>query len=483
MSKLTDEQIQLIAQRVAENLGVSFNNAPKSEPASRPTSGVITGDGIFTTVDEAVQAAENAFQQFSKMKLETREKIIASIRRDMLENAEMLAKMAHEETGLGRVESKIVKNRLVTEKTPGTEDLQSQAWSGDHGLTIVERAPYGVIAAITPTTNPTSTIICNTIGMVAAGNSVVFNVHPNATKVSCLNIQLINKAIAKAGGPPNLVTGVSQPTIETAQALMTHKGVRLLVVTGGPGVVKAAMTSGKRAICAGPGNPPVVVDETADIQKAGRDIVFGASMDNNIICVDEKEVFVVESVADELLRAMQVNKAFLLNAAQLQQIEKVIFTETRGPRKPGVINKKFIGKNASVILTEAGIRVDDSVPLVVAEVDVDHPLVWTEQMLPVLPVARVRTAEEGIDLAVKAEHGFRHTASMFSKNIERLSKMARAMNCSIFVKNGANASGLGHGGEGFCSFSIASPTGEGLTAPHSFTRERRCTLVDYFRIV
>ena len=481
MSKLTDEQIQLIAQRVAENLGVSFNNAPKSEPASRPTSGVITGDGIFTTVDEAVQAAENAFQQFSKMKLETREKIIASIRRDMLENAEMLAKMAHEETGLGRVESKIVKNRLVTEKTPGTEDLQSQAWSGDHGLTIVERAPYGVIAAITPTTNPTSTIICNTIGMVAAGNSVVFNVHPNATKVSCLNIQLINKAIAKAGGPPNLVTGVSQPTIETAQALMTHKGVRLLVVTGGPGVVKAAMTSGKRAICAGPGNPPVVVDETADIQKAGRDIVFGASMDNNIICVDEKEV--VDSVADELLRAMQVNKAFLLNAAQLQQIEKVIFTETRGPRKPGVINKKFIGKNASVILTEAGIRVDDSVPLVVAEVDVDHPLVWTEQMLPVLPVARVRTAEEGIDLAVKAEHGFRHTASMFSKNIERLSKMARAMNCSIFVKNGANASGLGHGGEGFCSFSIASPTGEGLTAPHSFTRERRCTLVDYFRIV
>ena len=347
----------------------------------------------------------------------------------------------------------------------------------------MESAPYGVIAAITPTTNPTSTIICNTIGMVAAGNSVVFNVHPNSTNVCCLNIQLINKAIVNAGGPPNLVTGIAKPTIESAQQLMTHKGVRLLVVTGGPGVVKAAMASGKRAICAGPGNPPVVVDETADIQKAAADIVFGASLDNNIICTDEKEVFVVDSVADELLRAMQVNKTFLLNQSQLQQIEKVIFTDMRGPRKPGVINKKFIGKSANVILEQIGVNVDNSVRLVVADVDVDHPLIWTEQMMPVLPVARVRNADEGIDLSVKAEHGFRHTASMHSKNIEKLSKMARAMNCSIFVKNGPNAAGLGYGGEGYCSFSIASPTGEGLTGPHSFTRVRRCTLVDYFRIV
>ncbi len=483
MNKLSDEQIQQIARRVAENLGVPLRNAPAGAASPDKKPGAAHGEGIFPTVDAAVSAAEQAFQRFSAMTLEARDKIIASIRHDMLENAELLARMAHEETGLGRVESKIIKNRLVTEKTPGTEMLPSRAWSGDHGLTLVERAPYGVIAAITPTTNPTSTIICNTIGMLAAGNAVVFNVHPNATGVSCLNIQLLNKAIVRAGGPPNLVTGIATPTIETAQQLMRHRGVRLLVVTGGPGVVKEAMTSGKRAICAGPGNPPVVVDETADIPKAGRDIVFGASLDNNIICTDEKEVFVVDSVADSLLREMQINKAFLLDSAQLKRLEKVIFTETRGPRKPGVINRKFIGKNASVILAEIGVPVDSSVPLVVAEVPVDHPLIWTEQMMPVLPVARVASAEEGIELSVKAEHGFRHTASMHSKNIERLSKMARAINCSIFVKNGPNAAGLGYGGEGYCSFSIASPTGEGLTGPHSFTRERRCTLVDYFRIV
>lgn len=483
--KLTEEQIQIIARKVAENLGQEGKSSPAPGfPAPQnPAASVQYREGIFANIEEAVAAAEEAFRHFSALKLEKRDEIIASIRHDMLENAELLAREAHAETGLGRVESKIIKNRLVTEKTPGTEDLKSIAWSGDHGLTLVERAPYGVIAAITPTTNPTSTIICNTIGMLAAGNSVVFNVHPNAKKVSCLNIQLLNRAITKAGGPPNLVTGIADPSIESAQALMRHPGVRLLVVTGGPAVVKEAMSSGKRAICAGPGNPPVVVDETADIEKAAADIVFGASLDNNIICTDEKEVFVVDSVADHLLRAMQKNRAFLLSAAQLKQLERVIFTETHGPRKPGVINKNFIGKNAAVILAEIGVRVDDNVPLVVAEVEIDHPLIWTEQMMPVLPVARVRSADEGIDLAVKAEHGFRHTASMFSKNIEKLSKMARAMNCSIFVKNGPTAAGLGYGGEGYCSFSIASPTGEGLTGPRSFTRERRCTLVDYFRIV
>ncbi len=485
--KLTPEQIDIIARKVAQNLGQSVSPVPVAASGFASSSSDVDPaelrDGIFASVDEAVKAAGVAFQKYSQLPLKKRNEIISSIRREMWENAEMLAQEAHAETGLGRVDSKIVKNRLVTEKTPGTEDLQPISWSGDHGLTIVERAPYGVIAAITPTTNPTSTIICNTIGMLAAGNAVVFNVHPNATKVSCLNIQLLNRAITAVGGPPNLVTGIAKPTIESAQALMRHSGVRLLVVTGGPGVVKEAMSSGKRAICAGPGNPPAVVDETADIEKAAADIVFGASLDNNIICTDEKEVFVVDSVADRFLKAMQANRAYLLTRDQMKQLEGVIFTELRGPRKPGVINKKFIGKNAGYILEQIGIRVDDSVRLAVAEVDIDHPLIWTEQMMPVLPVARVRSADEGIDLAVQAEHGFRHTASMHSKNIEKLSRMARVMNCSIFVKNGPNAAGLGYNGEGYCSFSIASPTGEGLTGPRSFSRERRCTLVDYFRIV
>ncbi|HWL91942.1 MAG TPA: aldehyde dehydrogenase family protein [Phycisphaerae bacterium] len=492
MSTLSDTQIDLIARRVAAKLGASTGHAPiKGNPQPRLQAaaadsierGGVLPMGVFRTIDECVAAARKAFEAFSQIGLESRKGIIAAIRASTLEHAEDLAREAQEETGLGRAADKSIKNRLVTRKTPGPEVLEPRAHTGDNGLTLMERAPFGVIAAITPTTNPTSTIICNSIGMVAAGNSVVFNVHPNAKRVSCRNVGLINEAIVRAGGPPNVVTAMADPTIESAQELMKHKGVRLLVVTGGPGVVKAAMASGKRAICAGPGNPPVVVDETADIEKAGRDIVLGASFDNNVICTDEKEVFIVEAVADRLLKVMERNNAVVLTQPQTRAIEKVIFEETRGPRKPGVINRKWIGKNASAILAEIGMRVPDSVRLAVLDVPVDHPLIWTEQLMPVLPVARVKAAGEAIENAIAAEHGFGHSAAMHSMHIGNLSRMAREINCSIFVKNGPIYAGLGEGGEGYCSFSIASPTGEGLTDPRSFSRERRCVLVDHFRIV
>jgi acyl-CoA reductase-like NAD-dependent aldehyde dehydrogenase len=438
---------------------------------------------LFQTIDQAVDAAAAAFQHWKSTPLEKRKIVVESIRATMRESAQMLARLAWEETGLGRWQDKVEKNLLVTNKTPGPEELQPLAWTGDHGLTLVERAPYGVIAAITPTTNPTATIINNTISIISAGNAVVFNVHPNAKRCSAEGTRLINRAIQAAGGPANLVTCVAEPTIESAQALMRHPRVRLILVTGGPGVVQEAMRSGKRAICAGPGNPPVVVDETADIDKAGRDIVFGGSFDNNIICTDEKEVFAVAAIADQLKQAMCAHGAIELQEYQLRRLEKVIFEQMGPPLKPGTINKKFIGKNPSLILKEIGMTVGDDVRLILVEVPVEHSLIWTEQMMPVMPLARARTADEAIDLAIKAEHGFGHTASMFSKHLDHLDRMAREINCSIFVKNGPTLAGLGYGGEGYTSFSIASPTGEGLTGPRSFTRERRCTLVDHFRIV
>jgi acyl-CoA reductase-like NAD-dependent aldehyde dehydrogenase len=350
-------------------------------------------------------------------------------------------------------------------------------------LTLVEPAPYGVIGAITPITNPTSTIICNSIGMVAAGNSIVFNVHPGARKVSIFNVQLLNRAIADAEGPPNLITTVAEPTIESAQELMAHPKVRLLVVTGGEQVVKVAMRSGKRAICAGPGNPPVVVDETADLEKAARDIVLGASFDNNVVCVLEKEIIATDSIADDLKKCLCQHGCVEIAPHQIRQLEKIIFQENFGPGKPAVVNKSYIGKCADVILRQMGIQVGKEIRLAIVETDRDHPLVLTEQMMPVLPLVRVRNADEGIDLAIEVEHGFGHTAVMHSKNIDNLSRMAREVNCSIFVKNGPSVAGLGYGGEGYTSFSIASPTGEGLTSARSFTRQRRCVLVDHFRIV
>jgi aldehyde dehydrogenase len=479
MPNLSNQQIEAIAQQVARLMSTA---QAKSSPSPDMKLSA-TNEGIFPDIDSAARATTIAQKEFSQLPLSKRDDIIESIRKSMLENARLLAEMAQTETGLGRVEDKTQKNRLVTEKTPGTEDLYPTARSGDRGLSLFEPAPFGVIGAITPITNPTSTIICNTIGMIAAGNGVVFNVHPGAKNVSIHNITLLNKAIISAGGPPNLVTAPVQPTIESAQELMKHPLIRLLVITGGAQVVQVAMQSGKRAICAGPGNPPAVVDETADIAKAGRDIVNGASFDNNIICTDEKTTFVVESIASELIRAMVDAGAILLNKSQSSQIERLIFEKTFGPGKQAPVNKSVIGKNASCILSEIGMNVDDKIRLALIEVEKHHPLVITEQMMPVMPVVRVKSADEGIDLAKWSERGCRHTASMHSKNISHLSRMAREMDCSIFVKNGPNYAGLGYGGEGHCSFSIASPTGEGLTRPRSFSRERRCVLVDHFRIV
>lgn len=441
------------------------------------------GDGIHATIDDAVKAARNAFTTYREMGLEKRKTIVESMRAAMLREGERLAYMAAEETGIGRAEDKVVKNRVVTTKTPGPEDLEPHVVTGDSGMMITEYAPYGIIASITPTTNPTSTIINNSISMVSAGNAVVFNVHPNAALVSVENIKLLNRAIVAAGGPPDLITATPQPTLETARDVMNHPDVRVLLVTGGPGVVQEALKTNKKAITAGPGNPPAVVDQSADVEAAGRDIVRGASFDNNVICTDEKTTIVVDTVADRLVQSMVANGAYRLKEHEVKRIEKVVFREMGPPNKPGMINPDLIGKSAGRILSEIGITVDDDVRLIVAEVPREHNLVWTEQMMPVMPVVRVQNVDDAIDLAVKSEHGFRHTASIHSTNVDTITRMARAMNCSIFVANGPNYAGLGEGGEGFTSFSIASPTGEGLTRPRHFSRVRRISVVGALRIV
>ena len=474
---LTEEQIAAIVESVIGKLtaGGDFEKAAEA--------GISTGDGVFPDIDSALRAAELAQRELDSQTLDKRREIIAVIRRTVEENVDPLARMAVEETGFGRREDKIKKNLCVAQLTPGTEDLRPIVYTGDHGLTLVERAPYGVIGSISPCTNPSETIICNGIGMIAGGNSVVFNAHPNAKETSAFTVRLLNKAVMAVGGPRNLLCSVAEPTQESAQELMKHPKVKLLVVTGGGGVVKAAMNSGKKAICAGPGNPPVVVDETADIAKAGKDIVTGASLDNNIICVDEKEVIAVESIAERLKIEMKKNGAHELTGGDIERLTNLVIKERVAPPHESVVNKKWVGKDPAVILKELGISVGKDVRLILIDVKRDHPLLWTEQLMPVFPLTRVKNVDEGIDLALEVEHGYRHTASMFSRDIEKLSKMARVVGCSIFIKNGPNCAGLGLGGEGYTSFTIASPTGEGLTSAKDFTRVRRCTLVDYFRIV
>lgn len=432
--------------------------------------------GIFDTVDEAVAAAKEAQKKLNLLDLEKREIIISAIREASINNANYLAVLCVEESQMGRVDDKIAKIILAAKKTPGTEDLIPWAKSGDHGLTLVERGPFGVIASITPVTNPVSTIVNNGIGMIAGGNTVVINPHPRAIRVSIETIKLINDAIAKAGGPRHLICTVKEPTIETSQQMMKHPDVRLISATGGPGVVKAALSSGKKAIGAGAGNPPVVVDETADIAKAAHDIVLGASFDNNLPCISEKVAIVVEEVAQKLMDAFKNENVYILNDDEARAITEKVIVE-------GAVNKELVGKDASYILRQIKVEPISDVRLLIMPADKDHPLVHHEQLMPVLPVVAVSDVDEAIDFAVKCEQGNRHTAIMHSKNVDHMTKYARAIETTIFVKNGPSYAGIGMGGEGFTTFTIAGPTGEGLTSARSFTRQRRCILVDGFRIV
>jgi acyl-CoA reductase-like NAD-dependent aldehyde dehydrogenase len=462
-------------QSVTEHPASSFVAHPKAAAPAVHTGG--RRPGVHTDLDTAVASARSSFEQYDAMPLATRYDVVRAMRQAALAHLDEMCERAVRETKLGRVEDKLIKNRVAITKTPGPEFLEPIAQSGDDGLMLLERAAFGVICSITPCTNPTETIINNAIGMVSGGNAVVFNVHPLARETSAWYIALLNDAIRSAGGPAELLNCLAEPTIDSAQALMKHKGIRLVVVTGGGAVVAEAMRSGKRAISAGPGNPPVVVDETADIERAARGVVAGASFDNNVICTDEKEVIAVADICDRLTREMEKWGAYRLSASEVRKLETTLLD------KEGHINRDFVGKNAGVLLGGAGKRAGDDLRLLFCEVPEDHPFVQTEMLMPIVGVVRQPDVESAIQCAKRVEHGYGHTAVMYSTSIDNLSRMARVINTSIFVKNAPNFAGIGAGGEGYTSWTIASPTGEGLTTCRTFTRERRCTLKDHFRIV
>jgi acyl-CoA reductase-like NAD-dependent aldehyde dehydrogenase len=433
--------------------------------------------GVFDDVDSAMSAARKAFEAYEAMPLETRRNVVRAIRNAALPLIDEMSHRAVAETKLGRVEDKKIKNKVAITKTPGPEFLEPIAYSGDNGLALIERAPFGVITSITPCTNVTETIANNAIGMVAGGNAVVFNVHPLARETSAWFVSILCDAAVSAGAPENLICCVAEPSIASAQAAMRHKLARLVVVTGGGAVVQEAMRSGKRAISAGPGNPPAIVDETADIAAAARGIIAGASFDNNVICTCEKEIVAVGAIIDKLRAEMKKSNAYELTAGEVRQLERVLITADNH------VNRDFVGKNAAVLLRSIGKNAGDDLRLLFAELPEDHPFVQHEMLMPVMGVVRAKDVDDAIAIAKRVEHGYGHTATMWSTNVENLSKAARAMNVSIFVKNAPNFAGIGCGGEGYTSWTIASPTGEGLTTCRTFTRERRCTLKDAFRIV
>ncbi len=472
VSRLTEEGVGRSAGRVVANRtheGASLRDVPHL--------------GVFRDIESAVAAAQSASRELSRLPLARRDEIVGAMRRTALDHLELLAGTAREETGMGRVEDKVEKNRLVAEKTPGVEALATAATTGDLGITLDARAPYGVIGAIIPSTNPTETVINNGIGMFAAGNAVVFNPHPAAARCSLAIMSMLNRAIAEGGGPEHSFVAVEEPTIDTATAIMRDRDVPFLAVTGSEGVVAAAMQSGKKVVAAGPGNPPAVVDESADISKAARDILAGGSLDNNIICIAEKVTVVVEAVARQLVEEMGRAGAYCASANQIRQLQNVLFAREPEPGRHTPVRREFVGRDARVLLEAIGTRVDGDPRLILCEVSPDHPFAWTEMLMPVMPIVRVRDVGEAIDYAVAVEGGNRHTASMHSRNIDVLTEMGRRIGCSVYVKNGPNYAGLGLGGEGITSFTIASRTGDGLTTARTFSRAQRCALVGNYGIV
>jgi aldehyde dehydrogenase len=218
------------------------------------------------------------------------------------------------------------------------------------------------------------------------------------------------------------------------------------------------------------------------MDNAARSVVAGASFDNNLLCIGEKQVFVLEGVFDQFAQALTRHGAAALDPREIEQLTKAAFVPGGEPGSIAV-SKTLLGQDASVLAEAAGKRLTERVVLLFGEVEAGHPFVQQEQMMPFIPLVRTRSLDEAIDLARESEHGYRHTSVIHSRDVRAMTQMGRSLETTIFVKNGPCFAGLGIGGEGFCSFSIAGPTGEGPTNPLTFTRHRRCTMVDALRVV
>lgn len=487
MSLAIDEAL---VRSVVEEVVKTFGRAPATGANSASTAfaspTIMSGSrrpGVFADAPSACAAAHAAFLKLSAAGIAGRVKVIEIVKTLCTQKAQEWGKFEFAETKIGRLPDKVAKLEIV-KLVPGVEWLRPDARSGDHGITLEEFTPYGVIAAILPMTHSIPTLSGNIINMVAAGNAVVFNPHPGGAKSAALAVATFNEAIKAALGIENLVCTIEQPSLESFDALCKAHEVRMLCVTGGPQVVAAAMKAGKRAVCAGPGNPPVLVDGTGCVQRAAKQIIEGAAFDNNLLCIGEKEVFVLESCADAFIAALSRHGARQLNGAQLDRLTKVAFSmkPDAGGCSHAVLNRVLVGADAAVLAKHAGIDVSADTPLLFTETDENHPFVYEEQMMPMLPIIRVKNVEQGIAGAVKAEHGYKHSAIIHSLNVEHMTAMARALDTTLFVKNGACTAGLGLGGEGYLSYSIATTTGEGITTPRTFTRTRRCVMVDNLRI-
>lgn len=437
--------------------------------------------GVFNDVDQAVSAAKAAQKSLARRSLAQRKRICELIREICRDQAEELGRMEYEETRIGHPAHKPGKMKNVADTALGVEYLTSECFSGDHGITVEEHAPWGVIGIVTPVTHSLPTLANNAVNMIAAGNSIVCNPHPGGKKIAAHGAGLFNEAIHRETGIDNLVCVIREPTLESANRIFTHPDVDLLGITGGPGVVAAALKSGKRAICAGPGNPPVVVDSSAEINNAANCIIEGATYDNNLLCLSEKETFVEGSVFDKFMAALEKAGAVRLTGEQMDRLAEMCLV--KGKDGHWAANKEYVGAEPQVIANLIKVSVPAECRMLFGETGPEHPWVMAEQMMPVMPVTKAPSFEKAVEFAKNAEHGFKHTAVIHSRLVDHMTYMGKELDTTLYIKNGPSLAGNGAGGEGYGGWSIACGTGEGIATPMTYTRLRRCSMIDNLRIL
>ena len=405
-------------------------------------------DKDLSSIQEArdmVGRAKTAYDAFLGASSEDIDKILRSMVQTIVENAEYLARMTVEETNYGIVEHKVIKNLFASRDV--YEAIKNIKTTGilreDRENNLIEAAtPVGVVLGIVPTTNPTSTIIHNTLCAVKAGNAIVFSPHPKAVKSSATTAALLHDAAVKAGAPVGLVGCLSQSTMEASHELMHHPDISVIVATGGSAMVKAAYSAGKPALGVGPGNVPAFIERSADVRQAVKDIITSKSFDNGMICASEQSIIADAPIKEQIVEELKRQGGYFLSPEETKKVSSFVMTARCG------MNPKWVGQTAVSIAAQAGISVPSSTKILIAPLDgygAEYPLSH-EKLTTVLAFYTVNDWEEACHLSIELLKlgGIGHTFSIHSKDDAIIRKFLQKPVSRIVVNTPSALGGIGY---------------------------------------
>ena len=398
---------------------------------------------VNAMIDQLVANAQKALEEYMKLDQEQVDKIVHAMALAGLDNHMPLAKLAYEETGRGVMEDKIIKNMFASEyiwhdikyaKTVGIVD------ENDMEGYVEVAEPVGVVAGVTPVTNPTSTTIFKSMICAKSRDPIIFGFHPSAQKCSAEAAKIVRDAAIAAGAPENCIQWIETPSIEATNALMNHPGVALVLATGGAGMVKAAYSTGKPALGVGPGNVPCYIEKSANLERACTDLMLSKPFDNGMICASEQAVIVDECLADDFERIMKENNCYFLNKEETKKVSDYVIN----PQKQAV-NSAVVGKPASWIAEQAGVKVPDKTKILIAllpDVGPEYPL-SREKLSPVLAYFKVKDWHQGFEYAQKMLNlgGLGHSAVIHSTNNDLITLYGETMKVGRVISNSPSSQG------------------------------------------